>query len=129
MEIQHWRIRDRYYRLVGSKCMQCGAEFFPPVYTCKKCGSEKIKDKEMPKTGRILAYTILHEPLPGFEAQAPFYLAIVKLENGAKILTQVVDSPEGSIKTGAKVRATIRRAMVDGDSGQIIYGYKFVVET
>lgn len=95
----------------------------------QEVGSEKIKDKEMPKTGRILAYTILHEPLPGFEAQAPFYLAIVKLENGAKILTQVVDSPEGSIKTGAKVRATIRRAMVDGDSGQIIYGYKFVVET
>ncbi len=81
----------------------------------------------MPQTGTIVTYTHLHEPLPGFEAQAPFYIAVVKLGNGAKILTQIVDSPDGSVKTGAKVRATVRRARVDGDSGQIVYGYKFTV--
>ncbi len=129
MSIQHWRIRDRYYRLVGSKCTACGAEFFPPVYRCKKCGSEQVKDREMPKTGKIMTYTQLHEPLPGFEAQAPFYLALVRLDNGARILTQVVDSPDDVIKTGAKVVATVRRMRVDGESGQIIYGYKFIVET
>ena len=127
MAIQYWRIRDRYYRLIGSKCADCGDEFFPPVYKCRGCGSEKIKDKEMPRTGKIMTYTRLHEPLAGFEAQAPFYLAVVKLDNGAKVLTQIVDSPDESVKTGAKVEATIRRAMVDGDSGQIIYGFKFRV--
>ena len=126
MSIQYWRIRDRYYRLIGSRCVDCGKEFFPPVYKCKACGSERIKDKEMPRTGKIMTYTILHEPLPGFDAQAPLYLAVVKLDNGAKVLSQVVDSQEG-VRTGAKVRATIRRAMVDGESGQIVYGYKFVV--
>jgi uncharacterized protein len=128
LSIQYWRIRDRYYRLIGSRCTECGVEFFPPVYRCKKCGSEHIKDKEMPKTGRIMTYTHLHEPLPGFEAQAPLYLAVVKLDNDARILTQIVDSPDESVKTGAKVRATTRRAMVDGESGQILYGYKFIVE-
>jgi scaffold protein (connect acetoacetyl-CoA thiolase and HMG-CoA synthase) len=81
----------------------------------------------MPKTGKIVTYTHLHEPLPGFESQAPFYLAVVRLDNGAKVLTQLVDSPEEAIHTGAKVRATTRRAKVDGESGQIIYGYKFVI--
>jgi uncharacterized OB-fold protein len=127
LSIQHWRIRDRYYRLIGSRCKDCGDEFFPPVYKCKGCGSEHMVDREMPRNGKIVTYTLLHEPLPGFESQAPFYLAVVRLDNGANILTQIVDSPEGSVKTGAKVEATIRRAMVDGDSGQIIYGYKFVV--
>jgi uncharacterized OB-fold protein len=127
--IQHWRIRDRYYRLVGNKCVKCGMEFFPPVYKCRKCGSEELEDKEMPKEGKIITYTQLHEPLPGFEAQAPFYLAVVELENGARVLTQVVDSPDEAVKSGAKVRATVRRAMVDGESGQIIYGYKFIVST
>ena len=129
MSIQYWRVRDRYYRLIGSKCMDCGDEFFPPVYRCRGCGSERIKDREMPKTGKVMTYTVLHEPLPGFEAQTPLYLAVVELENGARVLTQVVDSPEGSVKTGAKVRATVRRALVDGESGQIIYGFKFVVMT
>jgi uncharacterized OB-fold protein len=32
------------------------------------CGSEEVKDAEMPKTGTIVSYTVLHEPLPGFEA-------------------------------------------------------------
>lgn len=127
MTIQYWRIRDRYYRLVGSRCSACGAEFFPPVYRCKKCGSERMVDKEMPRSGRIVTYTQLHEPLPGFEAQAPFYLAVVKLDNGARILSQIVDSPDESVKTGAKVRATVRRAKVDGESGQIVYGFKFIV--
>jgi len=127
MAIQAWRIRDRYYRLIGSKCQECGTEFFPPVYRCRRCGSETIKDKGMPKEGKIMTYTRLHEPLPGFEAQAPFYLAVVTLDNGARVLTQVVDSPDESVKTGARVRATVRRAKVDGDSGQIIYGFKFIV--
>jgi len=128
MAIQYWRQRDRYYRLIGSKCTKCGAEFFPPVYRCRKCGSENVEDKEMPKTGKILTYTQLHEPLPGFEAQAPFFLAVVELENGGRVLSQVVDSPDESVKIGAKVRATVRRVRVDGESGQILYGYKFVVE-
>ena len=128
MAIQHWRIRDRYYRLLGSECENCGDEFFPPVYRCRGCGSEKIIDKEMPKTGKIVTYTILHEPLPGFEAAAPLTLAVIELENGARILSQVVDSPDESVKTGARVRAAVRRVRVDGESGQILYGYKFVVE-
>ena len=129
MSIRYWRIRDRYYRLIGSECTACGEEFFPPVYKCRSCGSENIVDKEMPKTGKIMTYTQLHEPLPGFEAQAPFFLAVVELDNGARVLTQVVDSPDESVKTGAKVVATTRRVRVDGDSGQITYGFKFIVET
>lgn len=128
MAIQAWRIRDRYYRLIGSQCQKCSAEFFPPVYRCRRCGSESVKDREMPREGRIMTYTQLHEVLPGFEAQAPFYLAVVRLDNGARVLSQVVDSPGESVKTGARVRATVRRAKVDGDSGQIFYGYKFIVE-
>lgn len=79
----------------------------------------------MPKDGTVLTYTRLHEPLPGFESQAPFYLAVVELTNGARVLTQIVDTPEEGVKIGAKAKATVRRAKVDGESGQIIYGYKF----
>ncbi len=128
MAIRAWRVRDRYYRLVGSRCTKCGAEYFPHAYVCRKCGSGALEDKEVPRRGSILTYTRLYEPLPGFEAQAPLYLAVVELDNGARVLTQVVDSPEESIRTGARVRATIRRAKVDGESGQILYGYKFIVD-
>jgi len=128
MGIQYWRIRDRYYRLLGNRCKSCGAEYFPPVYSCRKCGSESLGDVEMPKTGKILTYTRLFEPLPGFEDQIPLVLAIVELKNGVRVLAQVVDAAEDSVKTGTAVRAVVRKVQADGESGQFLYGYKFVME-
>lgn len=128
MSIQFWRIRDRYYRLIGSRCEDCGAEFFPPVYRCRKCASRRLTDKEMPRTGRILTHTALYEPLPGFESQVPFNLAVIELQNGARVLGQIVDTPQEKIETGARAKAVIRRVRVEGESGQIFYGYKFVIE-
>ncbi len=128
MSIQFWRIKDRYYRLVGNRCEDCGAEYFPPVYRCRKCGSHHLTDKEMPRTGRILTHTQLHEPLPGFESQVPLNLAVIELQNGARVLAQIVDSPQEKIETGARAKAVFRRVRVEGESGQILYGYKFVIE-
>ncbi len=128
MSIQFWRIKDRYYRLMGSRCEECGAEFFPPVYRCRKCGSHHLADKEMPRTGKIITHTQLYEPLPGFESQVPLNLAVIELQNGARVLGQIVDTPQEKIETGAKAKAVFRRVRVEGESGQIFYGYKFVIE-
>jgi uncharacterized OB-fold protein len=127
MVIQYWRNKDRYYRLMGVQCLKCNAEFFPPLYKCRKCGSEEIQDKEMPKEGKILTFTKLYETLPGFESQTPLCLAIVQLKNGVRVLGQIVDSPEDTVRIGSEVKAVFRRIKADGDSGQILYGYKFVV--
>jgi scaffold protein (connect acetoacetyl-CoA thiolase and HMG-CoA synthase) len=128
MSIQFWRIKDRYYRLVGNRCEDCGAEFFPPVYRCRKCGSRHLNDKEMPHTGRVLTHTQLHEPLPGFESQVPLNLAVIELQNGARVLGQIVDTPQEKIETGARAKVVFRRVRVEGESGPILYGYKFVIE-
>jgi uncharacterized OB-fold protein len=127
MAIQFWRQKERYYRLMGSKCSECGTEFFPPVYRCRKCGSERLVEKEMPKTGKIITHTQLHEPLAGYEGEIPMNLAVVQLRNGARVLGEVVDTPSEEIVSGARARVVIRRVRADGESGQILYGYKFVV--
>src|SRR5205809_8106960 len=108
-------------------CADCGVQLLLRVYRCRDCGTRNIADKDMPGTGRSLTHTKLHEPLPGFEAQVPHNLAVIELQNGARVLAQIVDTPQEKIETGAKARAVIRRVQVDGDSGQILYGYKFVV--
>src|SRR2546427_11634171 len=112
---------------MGTRCDHWGAEFFPPASGGGACGSRHLANKDMPRTGRILTHTQLHEPLPGFESQVPLNLAVIELQNGARVLAQIVDTPQEKIETGAKARAVIRRVQVDGDSGQILYGYKFVV--
>ncbi|MFP3165896.1 MAG: Zn-ribbon domain-containing OB-fold protein [Nitrososphaeria archaeon] len=125
--IAYWRNRKLYTRLIGSRCKKCGAEYYPPVKVCKKCGSVEIEEKEMPKTGTIVSFTKLTEPPVDFKDYAPVYLAMIRLDNGILVLGQLADAESEEIKIGAKVMATIRKWTEDGQSGIIYYGYKFKI--
>ncbi len=79
----------------------------------------------MPHNGTLLSYTMQKESLPGFEDQEPMIFGLLKLENGVKIVAQIVDTSYESLKQGIKLRAVFRRIKSDGESGQIFYAYKF----
>lgn len=125
MSVPYWRMRDRYYDLLGNRCVDCGKEFFPPVSTCRKCRSTNLKDHRMPKSGKLVSYTMQKETLPGFEDQEPMIFGLVDLENGVKIVAQIVDVSYETLKRDQKLKVVFRRVRSDGDSGQIYYGYKF----
>jgi len=95
------------------------------MYTCKKCGSTKIRDRELPTQGEVETFTVLYEPMKGFESQVPLVFAIVKLTNGVTVLGQVVDCDPDAISIGDRVSVVFRKVREEGDSGQILYGYKF----
>ncbi len=123
--ISYWRMRARYYRLLGNKCSSCGSEYYPPVYLCRRCGSESLVDVEMPNTGQIVTYTILREVMAGFEGQQPLVLGIIRLDNGVKVVGQIVDTPPEALKIGSRVKMVFRKIREEGEAGQIYYGYKF----
>ena len=125
MSVPFWRMRDRYYRILGNKCEKCASEYFPPVNICRKCGSTALVDHQMPKTGKLLSYTLQKESLAGFEEQEPMTFGLIRLENGVKLMAQIVDIPYDSMKEGLKVHVTFRRIRSEGESGQIYYGFKF----
>ena len=79
----------------------------------------------MPRTGTLLSYTLQRESVQGFEDQEPMVFGLLELKNGVRIISQIVDLPYDSLKEGMKLKAVFRRIRVDGESGQIFYGYKF----
>jgi uncharacterized OB-fold protein len=125
MSVPFWRTRDRYYQILGNECEKCGQEYFPPVNVCPNCHSTKLVDHEMPKTGTLLSYSLQKESMAGFEDQEPMIFGLVKLDNGVRIIAQLVDIPYESMKEGMKLVAVFRRIKADGEAGQIFYGYKF----
>jgi uncharacterized protein len=125
MSIPYYRMRDRYYRIIGSKCEKCGEQYFPPVNICRKCKNTHLENFEMPKDGSVLSYTLQKESVSGFEEQEPMVFGLIQLSNGVRIVAQIVDLPYESLKIGTKVTAVFRRVKADGPSGQIFYGYKF----
>jgi uncharacterized OB-fold protein len=81
----------------------------------------------MPRIGRIITYTTLSKPLPGFESRAPLALAIVQLGNGIRVLGEVIGSSSRTLRTGAKAKAVTRLIKRDPATGEKLYGYKFLL--
>ena len=125
MSVPYWRTRDKYYRMIGSKCNKCGAEFFPAVNICRKCHATDLKEAPMPQIGTLLSFTMQRESVSGFEEQEPMCFGLVEFKNGVRVVGQLVDIPFDSLKVGSRVRTVFRRVKSDGPSGQIFYGYKF----
>lgn len=119
-----WRVREQYYRIVGVKCTECGKVYFPPVLRCGSCGSRKMEPLELSNRGKLISASVLHQVPAPFEKAKPLVLGLVELENGIKMLAQIVDT-DGEVKPGTEVEMVVRRVCVDGRYGLIKYGYKF----
>lgn len=75
------------------------------------------------KTGEIVAWTLIRVPPLGFEAQAPYYVALVRIEDRV-LIGQLVDIT-GIPKAGLSVTAVIRRLRQPDAEGIISYGIKY----
>jgi hypothetical protein len=122
----HWRRFKERYRLIGSKCEHCGEYFYPKRTICPKCRrSGKIKELKFSGKGRVYSYTVIRVPPEGFRLYVPYVIAIIELEEGAKVLSQIVDCDPGKVKIGMKVQACFRKIRSEDDTGLILYGFKF----
>ncbi len=74
--------------------------------------------------GEVYSYTLVREPPQGFAAQAPYYLALVRLDDGQLITAQLTDV-DSEVRIGDPVEMVTRKLTTDGAQGIIVYGYKF----
>ncbi|MHC1592568.1 MAG: Zn-ribbon domain-containing OB-fold protein [Methermicoccaceae archaeon] len=121
-----WREIPSRYNLIGTRCTVCGRYFYPPRNVCPNCRrSGHIEPYTFNGEGKVLTYTIIHTAARGFEQQVPYALAVVELDEGAKLTTQVVSPLEG-MHIGMRVKSAFRRLGEDNEKGMIYYGTKFV---
>ena len=123
-----WRRFPERYLMAGNKCETCGTSFFPSRKVCPNCRRKgKLVAEEMPRSGKIDSWTEVFSAPYGFEMETPYMVAIIELDNRAKVLSQVVDSKKEKIKIGAKVKKVFRKISDIDPEGPIAYGYKFKV--
>jgi len=124
----NWRKFPERYNLKGNYCKTCGRIFFPARKICPSCRRKgELVDMEMPKEGTIYSFTRVHTGPVGFKHEAPYFIAIIELTNGARILSQIVDSEPEKVRIGAKVKNVFRKIVEPDKHGVISYGYKFKV--
>lgn len=123
--IKLWRKYQNRYRLIGSICDSCGKKSYPPVLLCPKCGSTKLSEYLFLPTAKLLTWSVIPFPPKGFEFSAPLIVAIVELEDGESVTTQIVDCDQSKLKYGLELKPIFRKIFVDGEQGVIHYGLKF----
>lgn len=127
MEIpRHWRLKQQRYGLVGEVCPHCDAKIFPPRDVCPNCGDEAKTLYTFSGKGEVFSYTTIYEAPSGFDSNAPYTVALVKLEEGPMVTAQLTDLGEQPVEIGMPVEMVTRKMRNDGDErGLIVYGYKF----
>lgn len=127
MEVpRHWRLKKQRYALQGEVCPHCSAKIFPPRDICPECGGEAKTPFSFSGRGEVWSYTSISNAPAGFEEQAPYTIAMVKLQEGPMITAQLTDLDEDGVHIGMPVEMVTRKVRNDGDErGIIVYGYKF----
>lgn len=127
MEIpRHWRLKQQRYALIGEVCPHCEAKIFPPRDVCPECHGEAKTPFAFSGKGEIYSYTTIYEAPSGYDANAPYTVALVKLNEGPMITAQLTDVDQQAIQIGMPVEMVTRKMRDDGDErGMIVYGYKF----
>src|SRR2546428_8836865 len=121
-----WRSIDQRYNLEGVQCTNCGTNIFPARTLCPKCrhlSAGKLKPQRFSGEGVVESFTIIHSPPAGYELQAPYAMAVIRLAEGPRLTAQVVDIAPEKVAIGMQVSKVFRRINQDGEGGIIHYGY------
>ncbi len=127
MEIpRHWRLKKQRYSLVGEICPHCEHKIFPPRDVCPNCGDEARELYTFNGKGAVYSYTTIYEAPAGYDANTPYTVALVQLEEGPLVTAQLTDLGDEPVEIGMPVEMVTRKLRDDGDErGLIVYGYKF----
>jgi uncharacterized OB-fold protein len=90
--------------LVVQKCDSCGRLRFPPVELCSHCLSTKASWTPVSGRGEVFSFNVMHQVYhPGFAADVPYAVVVIQLEEGARMLSNLVGIKPREVKCGMPV--------------------------
>lgn len=121
-----WREIPQRYRLEAAKCRKCDKLHYPPRRVCDECKGRGFEAVRLADRGTVETFSVVRSAHRAFVNQIPLVVAIVRLEDGARLTLQVTDVAPEEMKAGMPVRLEFRKIQQDGLSGVISYGHKAV---
>lgn len=98
-------------RFLIQRCKTCGKYQYHYRGFCSHCWTGEIKDVTASGRGSVWSYTVVYRNrTPGFREEVPYVVALVELEEGVKVLSNIVNCAPEKVKIGLPVRLTFVRA-------------------
>jgi uncharacterized OB-fold protein len=92
-------------RLLMPRCDACGAVSFPPTVACKVCEAQAFTWTEMSGNGSVYSFVVYHRVYhPAYADKVPYVVAVIDLDEGPRIISNVVDVPIPEVTCDMPVR-------------------------
>ncbi|MFH1651418.1 MAG: Zn-ribbon domain-containing OB-fold protein [Chloroflexota bacterium] len=101
-------------RLLGLKCRDCGSITVPPKMVCRKCTSPNLEVVTLKGTGKIQTFTTVNVASEGREAEIPYTIVLVELDEGAWIMGNLmgIDPARATMEALIDHRVKMEKAQV-----------------
>lgn len=102
-------------KLIIQRCNECRAWVWTPRPSCNECGSEKVEWKPMSGNGEVYSFTVIRQVVgraasKAFEPDIPYVIAWVDLDEGPRLISNIIDCPVENVKLGMKVSVQFEKA-------------------
>jgi uncharacterized OB-fold protein len=98
-------------RLVYQQCAACGQRQLFPRLLCHRCLATDLRWAEASGRGRVISHTTIHQAAhPAFAAEVPYLYALVELDEGPRVLTNLVQVDPEEVRIGMAVKVRFTRA-------------------
>jgi uncharacterized protein len=92
-------------RLLVQECSMCGRRQLYGRSLCTNCHSSALSWVEASGRGTVYSRTIIRQnPNRSFKHMIPFVVALVDLDEGPRLMTNIVGAPPDDVEIGARVR-------------------------
>ena len=96
-------------RFLLKKCADCGEYHFYPRPFCPKCWSENVEWVEASGRATVYTYSVIPtNDLPPFNERVPYVAAVVELEEGPRVMTNIEGTPHEDLRIGMPVTVDFR---------------------
>jgi len=105
-----WGAAKRH-ELVLQHCRKCGSHRYPAGLTCPECVSDELDWTRVSGRGTVYTWTVFHRAYhPAFAGEVPYAVVAVELEEGPRMITNLVECKLTDIKIGMPVEVVFEDA-------------------
>ena len=107
----------KQHRLLLKRCRACQRSHHYPRELCPHCHSDDLEWTDASGKGEIYSYTIARKPAgPVFAADVPYVIAMIALDEGPRMMTNLIDiepTPETSDAEVSVVKRDLAGVAID----------------
>lgn len=94
----------REHRLMLQRCKDCGYVQYYPRKICRQCWNENLEWTQSSGRGKVYTYTVNHRaPEDVFKKDLPYVVAVVDLEEGPRMMSNIVGTSPDKVSIGMPV--------------------------